>query len=348
MTGTTVQALILLCLFTTAQGVFHLCGASDRMYQTDSADTTHAFTIDYMDGEGFVAFDRGGKALFTVFAIDNGPDYPSEGLFRIIDEGMVGYANNRGEIVIKPQFSAAHPFRNGLAAYCEGCVIVDEGEHKAWKNGKWGFVDTRGNRVIPVQYDKIINDFSHGHAEVVKDGMTITIDRNGKQVQPETMNDNEQENMRPVSEDISPFPGYAPKMTPDTAVDFMPEIRGDIDKIPAATPDNLIALLDLLIDYQKRVTEKPGGWIEGNRMLGARAREYRPTADELMAAAIGDRLQTIIAAETGGRSQDMLRKAQVSIKELEYTRFTFTHTDVMGSGRFFYVDTMEKMKLKLW
>ena len=339
---------MLLCLFTTAQGVFCLCDASDRAYQTDINDTTGAFTIEYMDGEGFVAFGRDGKRLFTVFTIDNGPDYPSEGLFRIVEEGMVGFANDHGEIVIKPQFSAAQPFRNGLAAFCKGCVIVKEGEHRAWKGGKWGFIDTGGNRVIPAQYDKIINDFRDRHAEVVKDGTTITIDRKGKQVQPETMKDNQQENTQPVSDERSPFPGYGPKMTPDTAMDFMPELGEEFAKLPAARVENFITLLDKLIDYQKRVKEKPGRWIEGNRLLGAREKEYRPAVDELMAAEIGDRLQTIINATSREHIRDLLREAQVSIEEFEYTRFTYTHADVMGSGRFIYVETIEKVRLELW
>ena len=49
---------------------------------------------------GFVANQEGrircidhcGKFLFYVFPYDNGPDYPSDGLIRIVDEkGLIGY-----------------------------------------------------------------------------------------------------------------------------------------------------------------------------------------------------------------------------------------------------------------
>ena len=36
--------------------------------------------------------DHCGKFLFYVFPYDNGPDYPSDGLIRIVDEkGLIGY-----------------------------------------------------------------------------------------------------------------------------------------------------------------------------------------------------------------------------------------------------------------
>lgn len=43
--------------------------------------------------EGWIrCIDHCGKFLFYVFPYDNGPDYPSDGLIRIVDEiGLIGY-----------------------------------------------------------------------------------------------------------------------------------------------------------------------------------------------------------------------------------------------------------------
>src|SRR5215813_11985366 len=46
-----------------------------------------------MDRRGFIGIDREENLLFNVYPFDNGPDYPSEGLFRIIDNGLIGFAD---------------------------------------------------------------------------------------------------------------------------------------------------------------------------------------------------------------------------------------------------------------
>ena len=56
------------------------------------------FSIEYKEGEGFHALDKTGSVLFTIFPFDNGPDYPSEGLFRIIEDGRIGFANEHGKL----------------------------------------------------------------------------------------------------------------------------------------------------------------------------------------------------------------------------------------------------------
>lgn len=42
---------------------------------------------------------------YTAFQYDNGDDYPSEGLYRIVDrKGRIGYADKEGKAVIRPPF----------------------------------------------------------------------------------------------------------------------------------------------------------------------------------------------------------------------------------------------------
>ncbi len=73
------------------------------------------FAIVICAHEGLVGIDRNENVLFNVFVFDNGPDYPSDGLFRIIKDEKIGYANLEGQIVIPPQFDYAYPFKNGKA-----------------------------------------------------------------------------------------------------------------------------------------------------------------------------------------------------------------------------------------
>jgi len=582
-------------------------------------DSSKPFIIRYEEGKGFVAIDRDGKRLFTVFPFDNGPDYPSEGLFRIVEDNKIGFANLRGEVVIQPRFSAVRPFHGGLAAFCDNCITVSYGEYHAWENGQWGFIDTSGNIIIPAQYDKIIHDFGEVYASVEKDGSQINIDKKGNQIRKEDMNyrewvrllgevtsliqktilndqatvalkwsgndktftfpiksttalivqlqmkdsnkllakytiipwqnfsmNNETEksiemgtieNLLTVTEyaviytslpasnlstvgkefiesfsnafkkvldyennqtavekddlDIPPgiqiisghvfkhyidlqvaipgsnlpehtrwgkvstnkmvylslvpdhgqvksswiqpakshfdpyytsveaellalfagaveksmnnpenrhqvfnetksrmrnlfnaansyvnflyheyetklfrwlllqaeeaeqpdienmFPDYEPKRTPDTVMDFRPELAEEIYCLPAATTENLPELLQLFIDYQKRADNNPGHWVDGNVILGAGPREYQPSPEELLTAEIGDRLQSILCSAPVKRIQNLLKKEKIQFNNIEYTRYTFTHVDVMGSGRFFYVDTIEQKRLHL-
>jgi hypothetical protein len=151
----------------------------------DLNDSSKVSSIVFKSGEGFLALDSDDKVLFTIFPFDNGPDYPSEGLFRITEKNKIGFANELGEIVIKPQFSAALPFHGGLAAFCDSCIVVNLGEHKSWQKGKWGFINKKGDIVIPAQYDKIIDDFTNGYAKVEQNNSIITINKKGRNIQPD-------------------------------------------------------------------------------------------------------------------------------------------------------------------
>ena len=61
-----------------------------------------------------ICINDAGKELFYVFKYDNGPDYIQEGLFRIMNEdGLVGFADSLGNVIIEPQFKFAYPFKGG-------------------------------------------------------------------------------------------------------------------------------------------------------------------------------------------------------------------------------------------
>jgi len=98
------------------------------------------------------------KSTYQPFIYDNGPDAVVEGVYRIIDEeGMMGFANVKGQVVIKPQFAFVFPFKNGVAkATYYGKrkeVAGSKGEYHYWDSPTWIYIDKNGN---PVK--QVIND----------------------------------------------------------------------------------------------------------------------------------------------------------------------------------------------
>lgn len=110
-------------------------------------------------GKGLYAINREEKPLFEVLIIDNGPDYVKEGLFRIIDNNKMGFANMDGEIIIKPQFDFVGPFqKNGYATFNIGgnYVVHDSiNYYRSWEGGKWGLINKNGDVIVKPIYDAV-------------------------------------------------------------------------------------------------------------------------------------------------------------------------------------------------
>lgn len=576
-----------------------------------------AYNLKYTEGQGFVAFDKDNNKLFIVYPFDNGPDYPSEGFFRIIEDNKVGFADVNGSIAIAPQFDAALPFKDGLAAYCQGCSTIQDGEHIKWEGGKWGFVDSSGRIVIEAQYEKVISSFENGIAVVAAGEDEIRINKKGEELNVETMkyfkwvellesavrlsaklneeidisiswkstagsiqlyndghdflaleifsknihnllttifiipwqnfgivsnkndslaipvgdnlftvtdfaviyqsfsksvlNENENNlltrfinnfkelieyNQCQTSEEleslkipegiqiisynvyhnyidlqiaqpgssmpdpsewskvseykmlflhvvpdmgeirtswIAPSPSvtdtyytsvedelieifnsslnaagnnrrnridiyekhsesmrslfiaansyvnflfdkydnrlkkwllveydlqkateieygfadYQPKLTPDTALDYMPEANSQYMNLPDADISNLIILINLFSRHKTLVAENAGQWEDGNLVLGAREKEYAATLEELILDEIGERIKQILSNNDEVEVKTILSRGNITRGILEYNHFTFIHYDVMGSGRFFYIDSIRKLTLDL-
>jgi hypothetical protein len=85
-------------------------------------------------------------------------------LFRVQRHGKWGYMTRSGRIVIKPQFTDAEDFFNGLAA-------AELGE-------KWGYLKESGEFAIPPQFDGAMN-FEGERASVKVNGRAGLIDRDG-------------------------------------------------------------------------------------------------------------------------------------------------------------------------
>jgi hypothetical protein len=110
-------------------------------------DTIRTYGIVVKYDNTCVAIDKKGKELFQVYWFDNGPDYASDGLFRIIQNGKIGYADTTGKITIPPMYDCAEPFANGMAKVATQCSVVPDGEHRIWSSEQWYWIDKSGAKV---------------------------------------------------------------------------------------------------------------------------------------------------------------------------------------------------------
>jgi len=86
-----------------------------------------------------------------------------------------GYANAKGEDVIKPTYLDAKRFSDGLAAVQEKVKSGDKEEYL------WGYIDKKGKKVIECKY-KSAGEFSDGVAVVVEGENTLFIDNDGETI----------------------------------------------------------------------------------------------------------------------------------------------------------------------
>ena len=79
----------------------------------------------------------------------------------------MGYIDHSGRWVIRPQYTDAGMFAEGLAP--------------VQTLGRWGFISPRSVVVIAAQFDEAL-PFRNGLAWVLRDGRWGYVDRNGKMV----------------------------------------------------------------------------------------------------------------------------------------------------------------------
>jgi hypothetical protein len=111
------------------------------------SDTLKNYAVVMKNSGDIVAIDKSDSELFKVFKYDNGPDYFSEGLFRIVKNGKIGYADRDGNIIIEPQFVCAFPFNSGRAKVSTDCNIEKNGEHLIWQSENWFYIDKTGKKI---------------------------------------------------------------------------------------------------------------------------------------------------------------------------------------------------------
>ena len=87
---------------------------------------------------------------YAMYIVDNGPYYPSQGLFRILKNGKIGYADEKTkEIKIQPQFACASPFEKAKARakVSYTCTLEQEGEYQSEKSDSWFYIDKNGKTI---------------------------------------------------------------------------------------------------------------------------------------------------------------------------------------------------------
>jgi hypothetical protein len=97
-------------------------------------------------GIGWVGINQQEQVLFKAFIFDNGPDYPAEGLMRVVGTtGLLGYADTAtGRVVLPPRYEAAFPFDSGRAQVGRRCRLETDGEHSWWNCAEWTYINHQG------------------------------------------------------------------------------------------------------------------------------------------------------------------------------------------------------------
>jgi hypothetical protein len=115
-------------------------------YPVIFTDTLKYFAIVIDKDKRMIAIDKNENELFEVQVNDNGPDYIECGLFRIIIDGKTGYANEKGEIIIKPLYDCATPFYEGIARVVFNCELKSDGTYK-YNSDEEFHIDTLGKKI---------------------------------------------------------------------------------------------------------------------------------------------------------------------------------------------------------
>src|SRR5690606_4028728 len=97
-------------------------------------DYGHFAIVGIKGSPGWFAIDAHENVLFQVYNTSFGepsPDYLIENKIRIIDNNeKIGFANEKGEIIIEPQFEIATSFYNGKAIIGKKCKKIPWGNHE--------------------------------------------------------------------------------------------------------------------------------------------------------------------------------------------------------------------------
>jgi len=143
------------------------------------------------------------------------------------------------------------------------------------------------------------------------------------------------EDVLPADAQPGSLPGdYQPKTTADTVTDYRPGVAGDINGLPPV--GNPSALAQAFVDWKARAAAAPGAFEEGQVQLGANQQQYNPSDAELAAAEAGDRLSAALVGADDATKVSVSAVLGPDPAARNYKRFDYRHSDVMGSGRYFY------------
>jgi hypothetical protein len=138
---------------------------SSKYFITFNNDDYRYFAVFGKKGSpGWTAIDSNENILFQVYNTSFGeptPDYLIENKIRIIDdENKIGFANEKGQIIIKPQFEIVTSFYNGKAIIGQLCDKIPWNEHSKEEDchhysivcKKYGYINELGE-ILGSGYD---------------------------------------------------------------------------------------------------------------------------------------------------------------------------------------------------
>jgi hypothetical protein len=138
----------------------------------------------------------------------------------------------------------------------------------------------------------------------------------------------------PGADIASAFPDYQAKTTPDTVLDYRGSVSGDIAALPPVS--DAAGLAAAFVSWKAKAAASPGAYEQGAVQLGADPQEYRPSDAELVAAEAGDRLAAALQGADETTKVAVTAALGAAPEARVYRRFDYRHSDVMGSGRYFY------------
>jgi hypothetical protein len=152
----------------------------ESVYFLADSFNTHGIAA-VVDDSGWVYINKKGISILRPFIYDNGPDYFSEGLARYVSDNNIGFFDEKGSIIIPARFSFVLPFSEEMAAFCEGCKEIKDGEHSRMVGGKWGYIDKSGKVVVNAIYNRV-GKFEGSKARVEDESGSYYIDKKGNRV----------------------------------------------------------------------------------------------------------------------------------------------------------------------
>jgi|GEM_PF-4850613 len=133
------------------------------------------------DTDGWRYIDRNGRTVVRPWVDGNQPDLFREGLARFPAGPYVGFFDENGSVMFFTRYPYVAPFSEGLAAACQGCRPVHDGEHVRYVGGAWGYIDRAGAVAIAFVYEAA-QAFEEGEARVKRDGRWFGINRAGSEL----------------------------------------------------------------------------------------------------------------------------------------------------------------------
>lgn len=106
--------------------------------------------------QGQYYYVKADGSMLPVIGYDNWADDYSEGLVRSSVDGKIAYYDRSFKQIIAPKYDGAWPFKKGRALVCTDCKrnLSDEEGHTMMTGGLWGYINKKGEEIIPVRYTR--------------------------------------------------------------------------------------------------------------------------------------------------------------------------------------------------